>query len=45
MQARDPNSDGRLDLDQIRVLAFALTPGTVKSGTAGTIWFDDLGVY
>ena len=45
MQSRDPNSDGQLDLDEIRVLAFALTPGTVKSGTAGTIWFDNLGVY
>ena len=45
MRSRDPNSDGRLNLDQIRVLAFALTPGTVKSGTVGTIWFDDLSVY
>lgn len=45
MQSRDPNSDGQLDLDQIRVLGFTLTSATVKSGTAGTIWLDDLGVY
>ena len=45
LRSRDPDSDGRLDLDQIRALTFTLDGGAVKPGTAGTIWLDDLGVY
>ena len=45
MRSHDPDSDGQLDLGQIRALTFTLDSGAVKHGTAGTIWLDDLGVY
>ncbi len=41
----NPNSDGRLDLDQVVGLVFVLDPGAVDPGTQGTIWIDDLGLY
>src|SRR4030095_12908338 len=40
-----PHTDGRRDLDQVRALVFVLDKGSVKPGTAGTIWIDDLGTY
>lgn len=44
-RSTNKRSDGRLDLDEIRVLVFVLDRGAVKPGTQGTIWVDDLGVY
>ncbi|MBI3931955.1 MAG: CIA30 family protein [Acidobacteria bacterium] len=38
-------TDGRLDLDRVRGLAFILDGGAVKVGTRGTVWIDDVGVY
>jgi hypothetical protein len=40
-----PRTDGRLDLDRVRGIAFVLEPATVKPGTKGVIWIDDLGLY
>ncbi|MBN2372024.1 MAG: hypothetical protein JXO72_16200 [Vicinamibacteria bacterium] len=44
-RSTDPRSDGRLDLDQVRMLAFVIDRGADKVGTTGTIWFDDIGIY
>jgi hypothetical protein len=41
----NPKTDGRLDLDKVRAIVFVLDRGTVKVGTEGTIWIDDLGAY
>ena len=41
----NPRSDGRLDRDQVRALVFVLDHASVKPGTAGTIWIEDVGVY
>lgn len=41
----DPQTDGTLDLGEVRALAFVLDRGAVKVGTSGTIWLDDFGVY
>jgi hypothetical protein len=38
-------SDGRLDPDKARALVFVLDGASVKTGTRGTIYFADLGVY
>lgn len=40
-----PETDGRLDLDQVRALAFLIDRGAVRPGTSGTIWIDDVGLY
>jgi len=45
MHSPHENSDGQLDLDKIQMLAFTMDPGSVKPGTTGTIWLDDLRVY
>lgn len=45
LRSINPNTDGKLDLDQVRELVFVLDKGSVKPGTAGTIWIDDLGAY
>jgi hypothetical protein len=45
LRSINPNTDGRLDLDQVKALVFVLDKGSVKPGTKGTIWIDDLGVY
>jgi hypothetical protein len=45
LRSINPNTDGRLDLDKVRELVFVLDKGSVKPGTSGTIWIDDLGVY
>jgi hypothetical protein len=41
----NPATDGRLDLDKVRGIAFVLEPATVKPGTRGVIWIDEVGVY
>jgi hypothetical protein len=45
LRSINPKTDGRLDLDQVRQLVFVLDPASVKPGTEGTVWLDDLGVY
>jgi hypothetical protein len=45
LRSINPDTDGRLDLDQVRELVFVLDKGSVEPGTKGTIWIDDLGVY
>ena len=45
LRSINPKTDGRLDLDKVRQLVFVLDGGSVKPGTRGTIWLDDLGVY
>jgi hypothetical protein len=45
LRSINPKTDGRLDLDKVRELVFVLDKGSVKPGTAGTIWIDDLGAY
>jgi hypothetical protein len=45
LRSTNPKTDGRLDLDEVRAIVFVLDRGTVKVGTQGTIWIDDLGVY
>jgi Carbohydrate binding domain (family 11) len=45
LRSINPNTDGKLDLDQVRALVFVLDKGSLKPGTAGTIWLDDLGTY
>jgi hypothetical protein len=44
-RSTDPNTDGRLDLDRVRLLAFVIDKGADKVGVGGTIWFDDVGIY
>ncbi len=39
----NPRSDGRLDLDQIREIAFVIDEGTMPLGSHGSIWLDELG--
>ena len=38
-------SDGRLDPGQARAVVFVLDGASVKTGTRGTIWIADVGVY
>jgi hypothetical protein len=45
LRSINPRTDGKLDRDKVRQLVFVLDPGSVKPGTHGTIWIDDLGVY
>jgi len=45
LRSINPATDGRLDLDEVRALVFVLDKGSVKPGTAGAIWIDDLGTY
>lgn len=45
LRSINPHTDGKLDLDQVRELVFVVDKGSVKPGTSGTIWIDDLGVY
>ena len=41
----NPKSDGRLDAAQARAIVFVLDPASVKAGTSGSIWIEDVGVY
>ena len=45
LRSINPKSDGILDLDKIRALVFVLDHGSIKTGTQGTIWIDDLAAY
>ncbi len=41
----DPHSDGQLDLEKVRLVAFVVDRAAEKVGTRGTIWLDEVGVY
>jgi hypothetical protein len=41
----NPKTDGRLDLAKTRAIVFVLDGASVKVGTKGTIWIDEVGVY
>jgi hypothetical protein len=45
LRSTSAKTDGRLDLDKVRTLVFVVDLGSVKPGTHGTIWLDDVGVY
>jgi hypothetical protein len=41
----NPNTDGKLDLDQVQALVFVIDRGSVKPGTEGTLSISDLSAY
>jgi len=41
----NPKTDGRLDTARTRAIVFVLDPASVKAGSRGTIWIEDVGVY
>jgi hypothetical protein len=45
LRSTNAGTDGRLDLDKVRAVVFIVDRGSVKLGTHGTIWLDDVGVY
>jgi hypothetical protein len=45
LRSTNASTDGHLDLDKVRALVFIVDRGSVKPGTRGTIWLDDVGVY
>jgi hypothetical protein len=45
LRSINPKTDGRLDTDQVRGLVFLLDEASVKPGTKGTVWLDEVGVY
>jgi hypothetical protein len=45
LRSINPKTDGKLDLDKVRALVFVLDKGSVKPGTRGRIWIDELGAY
>jgi hypothetical protein len=45
LRSINPRTDGHLDLDKVRMIAFVLDAGAVPPGTEGSIWLADLGVY
>jgi len=45
LRSINPKTDGKLDLDKVRALVFVLDKGSVKPGTTGRIWIDEVGAY
>ena len=45
LRSQDPATDGRLDLDEVEAVIFIVDVDSVPAGTAGTLWFDDVGLY
>ena len=45
LRSATPGTSPRLDLQKVRAIVFVVDRGSVKPGTHGTIWLDDLGVY
>jgi hypothetical protein len=41
----NPKTDGHLDTGKTRAIVFVLDPASVKAGTRGRIWLEDVGVY
>jgi hypothetical protein len=45
LRSINPKTDGKLDLDRVRGLVFLLDDASVRPGTRGVVWLDELGVY
>jgi hypothetical protein len=45
LRSINPNTDRQLDLDKVRALVFVLDRGSVRVGTDGTIWLDEVGLF
>jgi hypothetical protein len=45
LRSIDPRTDGRFDSDRVRGIVFLVDEASVKPGTAGTVWLDEIGVY
>ncbi len=45
LRSINPRSDGRLDLDKVRMIAFVVDAGAESPGTEGRIWLADIGAY
>jgi Carbohydrate binding domain (family 11) len=45
LRSINPKSDGRLDLDKVRMIALVVDAGAAAPGTKGRIFLADLGVY
>lgn len=45
LRSIEPRTDGQLDLDKIRAIVFVIDKGSMKPGSRGTIWIDNVGVY
>jgi hypothetical protein len=45
LRSIDPRTDGRFDADRVRAIVFLIDEASVKPGTAGTVWLDEIGVY
>ena len=43
LRSINPKTDGKLDLDKVRALVFVLDKGSVKPGSKGRIWIDEVG--
>jgi hypothetical protein len=45
LRSTDAATGSHIDLNTVHAIAFVVDRGSVKPGTHGTIWLDDLGVY
>jgi hypothetical protein len=45
LRSINPKTDGHVDVDKIRALVFVLDHASIKPGTEGSIWIDDLAAY
>lgn len=45
LRSTNPQTDGQLDLDQVRALVFVVDKGAMPPGARATIWLDELGLY
>ena len=45
LRSRDPHTDGRLDLDEVEAVVLIVDVDSAPAGTAGTLWFDEVGLY
>lgn len=45
LRSQDPNSDGRLDLEEVEAVLFIINSASVPENTAGTLWLGDVGLY
>jgi hypothetical protein len=45
LRSINPGSDGRLDLDKVRSIAFVLDRGALRAPAGGTVWIDEVGLY
>jgi hypothetical protein len=45
LRSLNKNSDGRLDLDRVRGIAFVIDAGAMPPGSSGSVWIDEVGVY